>query len=145
MMICKLVVILRVHKGIIPFFYQNENLYGFIVISDFKKRRNLKMAEIENVNKKANVGVTLGGVGLGVASKLDIRFDEAPFTPEMFRAAIHIQYYDCAVPLKKSGKDMSATDWGRMADFYFTADDEDGSRLVDYYFQKMRNKLKKAM
>lgn len=103
------------------------------------------MAEIENVNKKANVGVTLGGVGLGVASKLDIRFDEAPFTPEMFRAAIHIQYYDCAVPLKKSGKDMSATDWGRMADFYFTADDEDGSRLVDYYFQKMRNKLKKAM
>ena len=68
MMICKLVVILRVHKGIIPlFFYQNENLYGFIVISDFKKRRNLKMAEIENVNNKANVGVTLGGVGLGVA------------------------------------------------------------------------------
>ena len=40
---------------------------------------------------------------------------------------------------------MSASDWGRMADFYFTADDEDGSRLVDYYFQKMRNKLKKAM
>ena len=81
----------------------------------------------------------------GVASKLDIRFDEAPYTPEMFRTAIHIQYYDCACPLKKSGKDMSATDWGRMADFYFTADDEDGSRLVDYYFQKMRNKLKKAM
>lgn len=43
---------------------------------------------------------------------------------------------------KDCGKDMSATDWGRMADFYFTADDEDGSRLVDYYFQKMRNKMK---
>ena len=49
------------------------------------------------------------------------------------------------IPLKKSGKDMSATDWGRMADFYFTADDEDGSRLVDYYFQKMRNKMKKVI
>ena len=81
----------------------------------------------------------------GVASKLDIRFGEAPFTPEMFCTAMHIMYYDCAVPLKKSGKDMGVTDWGRMADFYFTADDEDSSRLVDYYFQKMRNKMKKAM
>lgn len=80
-----------------------------------------------------------------VASKLDIRFDSVKFTPEMFRTAIHIQYYDCAVPLKESGKDMSATDWGRMGKFYFTADDEEGSRLVDYYFQKMRNLQKKMM
>lgn len=81
----------------------------------------------------------------GVASKLDIRFGEVPFTPEMFRAAMHIQYYDNAVPLKECGKDMGSTDWGRMGRFYFTADDEDGSRLVDYYFQKMRNALKKAL
>lgn len=80
-----------------------------------------------------------------VASKLDIRFEQMPFTPEMFRAAMHIQYYDCAVPLKECGKDMSNTDWGRMAKFYFMAEDEDGSRLVDYYFQKIRNKVKKEM
>lgn len=81
----------------------------------------------------------------GVASKLDIRFDEKPYTPEMFRAAMHVKYYDNAVPLKKSGKEMSNTDWGRMGDFYFTAEDEEKSCLVDYYFQKMRNAKKKMM
>jgi len=77
-----------------------------------------------------------------VASKLDINFNEKFYTPEMYRAAMHIKYYDNACPLKKSGKEMSPTDWGRMGDFYFTADDEEESCLVDYYFQKMRNALK---
>ena len=47
--------------------------------------------------------------------------------------------------IKESGKEMSNTDWGRMGKFYFKADDEDASRLVDYYFQKMRNMAKKEM
>lgn len=79
----------------------------------------------------------------GVAAKLDIHFNPGKYTPEMFRAAMHIQYYDCAMPLKKSGKEMSGTDWGRMGDFYFTADDEKASRLVDYYFDKIHWMMKK--
>lgn len=73
-----------------------------------------------------------------VAAKLDYNFDEKPYTPEEFRAAMHIRYYDMAFPLKKSGKDMSPTDWGRQADFFFTAEDEKPSVLVDYFFNKIR-------
>lgn len=72
-----------------------------------------------------------------VASKLDIDFSEKPYTPEMFRAAMHIKYYDDAYPLKKSGVTLENTGWGRMADFFFCADDEKQDRLVDYFFDRM--------
>lgn len=73
-----------------------------------------------------------------VADKLDYDFDEKPYSPEELRAAMHIAYYDSAVPLKKSGVSLEGTGWGRMGDFYFTADDEKPGRLVDYYFDKMK-------
>jgi len=74
-----------------------------------------------------------------VASRLDFNFNEKPYTPEEFRTAMHIQYYDIACPMKKAGKEMSPSDWGRLADFYFMADDEPKTKLVDFYFWKMKN------
>ena len=70
-----------------------------------------------------------------VASRLDYDFSKKPYTPEMLRAAMHIMYYDTATPLKKSGVSLdNPSMWGRLGDFFFTADDEKENRLVMYYF-----------
>lgn len=73
-----------------------------------------------------------------VSSRLDYDFSKKPYTPEMLRAAMHIMYYDTAMPLKKSGVSLdNPSMWGRMGDFFFTADDEKPNRLVEYFFEKM--------
>lgn len=71
-----------------------------------------------------------------VASRLDYDFSKKPYTPEELRAAMHIKYYDAATPLRKSGVALENTGWGRMGDFFFTAEDEKPGALVDYYFYK---------
>ena len=73
-----------------------------------------------------------------VANKLDFDFDKKPYTPEEFRAAMHIKYYDNAVPLKRSGVTLENTGWGRLGDFYFTGDDEKEGKIVDYFFDRMK-------
>lgn len=73
-----------------------------------------------------------------VARSHDFVFEEKGYTPREFWAAMHIQYYDVNPPLKKCSKSLEAKDWGWFADFYFTGDDEPGSRLVDYYFWRVK-------
>jgi hypothetical protein len=67
-----------------------------------------------------------------VAKKLDYDFDEKPYTPAEFRAAMHIKYYENQTPLRKSGINLENTTWGKMADYYLTTDKD--SKLVDHYF-----------
>lgn len=66
-----------------------------------------------------------------VAKKLDIIFEAKPYTPEEFRAAMTMEYYEHNIPLKKSGVSLEPTGWGRMADYTLT---KCPSKLVDYYF-----------
>lgn len=72
-----------------------------------------------------------------VASHLDIDFDKTIYTLREFWAAMHIQYYDMYCPLKKSGVNLEPSAWGRLGDFYFTADDEPADKIVDYFFWRM--------
>lgn len=69
-----------------------------------------------------------------VANKLDYDFNTKPYTQAEFNVAMHKSYHDHCIPLKKSGKSMDPVDWGRLADYYFTADGEPRSKLVDFYF-----------
>lgn len=76
----------------------------------------------------------------GVASKLDIDFEEKPYTEQEFRAAMHIQYYECAIPMKKNGFSLEGTGWGRMGDFYFMSENAAKDKLVTCFFEKMKKK-----
>jgi hypothetical protein len=67
----------------------------------------------------------------GVARKLDIDFDTVTYSPEEFRTAMIMEHNNHYVPLKKSGVNLEATGWGRMADYSLT---KCPSKLVDCYF-----------
>lgn len=67
-----------------------------------------------------------------VAKKLDIVFESKLYTPEEFRTAMTMEYYEHNIPLKKSGVSLEPTGWGRLADYSLT---KCPSKLVDYYFR----------
>jgi hypothetical protein len=71
-----------------------------------------------------------------VAKKLGYEYDSKPYTPAEFRVAMHIKYYENQIPLRKSGINLDATTWGKLADYYLTTDA--GSKLVDFYFYLLK-------
>lgn len=100
--------------------------YGDMLIPELCEELVTEMSNAERSGKIWSIDDTNN-----VAKKLDIKFDEKPYTPEEFNTVMTMEYYEHSIPLKKSGVNLEPAGWGRMADYALT---NDPSKLVDYYF-----------